>query len=251
MPDRMSIGAITLAIALLTAIAGAPAQDLSKYPDWSGQWKKPAELGNQWDLSRPRGRGQRSPLTPEYQAIYEARLADLAAGGLGGNATAQCVPHGMPQMMTGICAMEIIVTPKTTYLLSDYNEPRRIFTDGRSWPKEIEGTFNGYSIEKWIDENGDGRYNVLEVETRGFKGPCNFDQQIPLHEDGQSIVKERFYLDKADKDLLHIDITTFDHALTEPWSVAKIFRREPDPIWMLSIVPRTTIMSGSARTITS
>src|ERR1017187_4512360 len=119
MPDRMSIGAITLAIALLTAIAGAPAQDLSKYPDWSGQWKKPAELGNQWDLSRPRGRGQRSPLTPEYQAIYEARLADLAAGGLGGNATAQCVPHGMPQMMTGICAMEIIVTPKTTYLLSD------------------------------------------------------------------------------------------------------------------------------------
>jgi hypothetical protein len=212
---------------------GAPAQDMSRYPDWSGQWRKPAGVGNQWDLSRPPGRGQRPPLTPEYQAIYEARLADRANGGLGGNFTAQCLPHGVPQMMTGIYPMEIVVTPRTTYILSDYNEPRRIFTDGRDWPKEIEGTFNGYSIGKWIDENRDGRYNLLEVETRGFKGPRNFDQQgVPLHEDSQSIVKERFFLDKADKDLMHLEITTIDHALTEPWPVAKIFRREPDPIWM-------------------
>jgi hypothetical protein len=233
MLDRSFIGAMTLAGALLATIAGAAAQDMSKYPDWSGQWRKPAAVGNQWDLSRPPGRGQRPPLTPEYQALYEARLADRAKGGLGGNFTAQCVPHGMPQMMTGIYPMELVVTPKATYMLSDYNEPRRIFTDGRSWPKEIEGTFNGYSIGRWIDENRDGRFNVLEVETRGFKGPRNFDQQgIPLHEDSQSIVKERFYLDKADKDLMHLEITTIDHALTEPWSVAKIFRREPDPVWM-------------------
>jgi hypothetical protein len=233
MLERSFIGAMTLAAALLATMAGAPAQDMSKYPDWSGQWRKPAAVGNQWDLSRPPGRGQRPPLTPEYQALYEARLADRAKGGLGGNFTAQCVPHGMPQMMTGIYPMELVVTPKATYMLSDYNEPRRIFTDGRSWPKEIEGTFNGYSIGKWIDETRDGRFNVLEVETRGFKGPRNFDQQgIPLHEDSQSIVKERFYLDRADKDLLHLEITTIDHALTEPWSVAKIFRREPDPVWM-------------------
>jgi hypothetical protein len=233
MLDRSFIGAMTLAGALLATIAGAAAQDMSKYPDWSGQWRKPAGVGNQWDLSRPPGRGQRPPLTPEYQALYEARLADRAKGGLGGNFTAQCVPHGMPQMMTGIYPMELVVTPKATYMLSDYNEPRRIFTDGRGWPKEIEGTFNGYSIGKWIDETRDGRFNVLEVETRGFKGPRNFDQQgIPLHEDSQSIVKERFYLDRADKDLMHLEITTIDHALTEPWSVAKIFRREPDPVWM-------------------
>src|ERR1700693_3144035 len=209
MLERMSIGAIMLAAALLTTIAGAPAQDMSKYPDWSGQWRKPADVGNQWDLSRPPGRGQRPPLTPEYQALYEARIADRAAGGLGGNYTAQCVPHGMPQMMTGIFPMEIVVTPKTTYLLSEYNEPRRIFTDGRDWPREIEGTFNGYSIGRWIDERGDGRYDVLEVETSAFKGPRNFEGTgIPLHEDGESIIKERVYLNKADQVLLHIGITT-------------------------------------------
>ena len=42
----------------------------------------------------------------------------------------------MPQMMTGIYPMEIVVTPKTTYMLSEYNEPRRIFTDGRDWPRD-------------------------------------------------------------------------------------------------------------------
>jgi hypothetical protein len=225
--------AAALAVAFGAAILPARAQDMSKYPDWSGQWKKPAGVGNQWDLSRPPGRGQKPPLTPEYQAIWEARIADRAAGGLGGNYTAQCLPHGMPQMMTGIYPMELVVTPKATYMLSDYNEPRRIFTDGRAWPKEIEPTFNGYSIGQWVDTDGDGKFDTLEVETRDLKGPRNFDQQgIPLHEDGQSVIKERFYLDKADKDLMHIEITTIDHALTEPWAVAKIYRREPDPIWM-------------------
>jgi len=233
MPYRSLIGAIALAAWLVVGPA-AQAQDISKYPDWSGQWKKPDEIGNgQWDISKPRGPGQQAPLTPEYKAIHEARIAERASGGLGGDPTAQCIPHGMPRMMVGVYPMELVVTPRTTYMLSEYNEPRRIFTDGREWPKAVEPTFNGYSIGRWIDENGDGRFNVLEVESRGFKGPRTFEGSgIPLHEDGESIIKERFYLDKADKDLMHLDITTIDHALTEPWAVKKIFRREPDPIWM-------------------
>ena len=35
--------------------------------------------------SRP-GRGQGAPLTPEYQAVFEANLADQKAGGQGGEA---------------------------------------------------------------------------------------------------------------------------------------------------------------------
>jgi hypothetical protein len=218
-----------------TPIAAAHAQDLSKYPDWSGQWKKPEGIGNgPWDVTKPAGRGQQAPLTAEYQAIYEAKLAERAAGGLGGDPTAWCVPHGLPRMMVGIYPMEIIVTPRTTYILSDYNEPRRIFTDGRDWPAEMEATFNGYSIGKWLDNNGDGRFNVLDVETRNFKGPRTFDGSgLPLHEDNQTIVKERFYLDQADKNLLRIEITTIDHALTRPWSVVRPFQHEFNPIWLV------------------
>jgi hypothetical protein len=231
---RSLIGAIVLAAGLAIPLGVAQAQDTSKYPDWSGQWRKPNGIGNgQWDITKPNGRGQDAPLKPEYKAMHEASIADQAAGGQGNNPTGQCIPHGMPRMMIGVYPMELVVTPKATYMLSDYNEPRRIFTDGRSWPKEVEPTFNGYSIGKWIDENGDGRFNLLEVESRGFKGPRTFDGTgIPLHEDGQSIIKERFYLDKADANLLHIEITTIDNALTRPWTVMRPYRREPDPTWL-------------------
>ena len=219
---------------LIISPLGAAAQEMSKYPDWSGQWMKPTGIGNgQWDITKPNGRGQEPPLTAEYRTIYEGRLAERASGGIGGDPTAQCIPHGMPRMMIGVYPMELVVTPKATYMLSDYNEPRRIFTDGRDWPSSVEPTFNGYSIGRWIDATGEGRFNLLEVETRSFRNPRTFEGSgIPLHEDGESIIKERFYLDQADKNLLHIDITTIDHALTRPWSVSRPYRRELNPIWM-------------------
>src|SRR2546430_9792068 len=95
------IGAVAAATVLCSACnGGAEAQDLSKYPDWSGQWKRPAGAGIQWDQTKPFGRGQQAPLTPEYQARYEANLADQAAGGQGDGTTGQCIPHGMPRVMT-------------------------------------------------------------------------------------------------------------------------------------------------------
>src|SRR5262245_31221697 len=71
-----------------------------------------------------------------------------------------------------------------------------------NWPKDAEPSFMGYSIGKWIDEDGRGRYNVLEVETRNLKGPRAFDASgIPLHTDNQTVVKERIYLDKSDPNI--------------------------------------------------
>src|SRR5438132_876678 len=170
---RSSIGAIALVTML--GLSGAQAFDETKYPDWSGQWRRPAGVGVQWDQTKPIGRAQQAPLTPEYQAIYEANLRDQAAGGQGTDPTGKCIPPGMPRMMTTVYPMELIITPKTTYLLNDYTPPRRIFTDGRSFPSAIEPTFDGYSIGRWIDQDGDGRYDVLAVETRGMKSPRTYE----------------------------------------------------------------------------
>ena len=74
MPIRSSIGAVVLATVIVTTIAAARAHDETKYPDWSGQWLRTG--GIQWDTTKPIGRGQQAPLTPEYQAIFEASLAD-------------------------------------------------------------------------------------------------------------------------------------------------------------------------------
>jgi hypothetical protein len=135
-------------------------------------------------------------------------------------------------MMIGYYPMEIVITPDTTHLLMEHiHNFRRIYTDGRDWPEEIEPSFAGYSIGRWIDEDGAGRYNVLEVETRGpFKGPRAYDATgLPLHFDNQSVFMERIHRDKADLNILHDEITVIDHALTRPWTVDKRYVRSQDP----------------------
>jgi len=230
--NPIGFAATALTLLLSSLPAGAQVLDLSKYPDIVAQWRRPAGIGIQWDQTRRVGPPQQAPLTAEYQALYDANLADQAAGGQGADPTGKCIPPGMPRMMTVVFPMEIIIMPKITYILTDYTEPRRIYTDGRDWPKELEPTFNGYSIGQWIDEDGDGRYDALHVETRSFKNPRTFEASgIQLHEDGQTVLRERIYLDKSDKDILHDEITTIDHALTRPWTITKNYRREPNPIW--------------------
>jgi hypothetical protein len=142
----------------------------------------------------------------------------------------------MPRIMTPYVEMEIVVTPETTHILIEHiHDSRRIFTDGRSWPKDyIDPTFQGYSIGKWIDTTGEGRYDTLEVETRYFKGPRAFDATgIPLHPDNQSIIKERIHWNKNDPDVLTNEITTIDNALTHPWTVNKKYVRKKiaQPDW--------------------
>jgi hypothetical protein len=226
------IRATALAAAFLSGTIVALAQEQSNYPDWSGQWLRGPGMGVGWDPTKEPGHGQEAPLTPEYKAKFDAFLADKAAGGLGGDPTALCLPHGMPRMMIGIYPIEFVVTPKVTYVLTDYTTHRRIFTDGRSWPAEILPSYNGYSIGKWTDDDGDGRYDVLEVETRGFKGPRTFEGSgMPLHDDNATVIRERIRLDKSDSNLLRAEFTITDHALTRPWTVSRIYRRGAKPTW--------------------
>ena len=250
------IRTVGLVAALLTTIGSAQAFDDSKYPNLKGQWERFVVRGlpgqPSFDQTKGAGRLQQAPLTPEYQKILDDSIKDQEAGGLGGGADhARCVAAGMPFMMVAFRPLEFIVTPETTYIIiADYDPLRRIFTDGREWPKVIEPTYQGYSIGKWIDTDGDGKYDVLEVETRGFKGPRIYDiSGLPLHRDNQSVFKERFYLDKNDPNLLHDEITVIDHALTHPWTVDKRYIRNPDlrADWPESICPEynANIMIGS------
>jgi hypothetical protein len=228
---RTMIAAVAATLALTI---GAAAQDFSKYPDWSGQWRRAESGPNRYDPAKPPGRGQEAPLTAEYRAIYEAGLKDQAAGGQGNNPTYLCLPGGMPRIMTINQAAEFVVTPNMTYVVFRNIPPRHIYTDGRAFPAEIEPSFSGYSVGKWLDTDGDGRFDTLEVETRNLKGPRTFDGQgTPMHKDGETVIQERIYLDKAG--LLHDDLTTIDHALTRPWTVNKTYRRDNDAPWIEAV----------------
>src|SRR5438105_222023 len=90
MRHRNAIGALVMLAAVLTANCGAHAIDEAKYPDLSGQWNR---------VGAPRWANPKTaPLTAEYRAIFEANLADQAAGGQGTDPTATCLAPGMPRV---------------------------------------------------------------------------------------------------------------------------------------------------------
>jgi hypothetical protein len=232
----ISIGSMSIkSLALLAALLlpgllrpdAAQAFDQSKYPNLKGQWLR---------VGSPRWDDAHAPLTPEYQAIYQANLKDMREGGQGIDPTYTCLSPGMPRIMNAYDPMEVVVTPNTTHILIQHiHDGRRIFTEGRDWPKDEEATFAGYSIGKWIDTKADGHYDLLEVETRNLKGPRVYDSTgLPFHEDNATVIKERIYLDKADANLLHDDITVTDHALTRPFMANKKYSRAPEaqPVWL-------------------
>jgi hypothetical protein len=231
-PMRNTLRALALAAIFGLPCSAQAGESLDKYPQMRGQWIR---LGSaSFDPDKPGGRGQQPPLTPEYQEKLETILKNRADGSLEGNATASCLPAGMPRAMIVYETMDVIVQPHLTYIRMSYmNEVRRILTDGRSWPASLKPSFIGTSIGRWRDEDGDGRYDVLEIETRGFKGPRTFDGTpgIPLHSDNQTVVNERIYMDRADSNVLRADISVTDHSLTRPWVVARKYGRNKDPQW--------------------
>ena len=235
MAKRIWIATLTLAAGLSLLVGAAQAFDESKYPDWKGKWQRPVGERPVW-VKPP----DKAPLTAEYQAIFDWDVADQKAGGHGTEPSWMCLPPGMPRAMNVFEPMEIVITPKVTFvLISHIHDNRRIYTDGRDWPSDLEPSFAGYSIGRWIDSEGSGRYDTLEVETRGpFKGPRAYDTSgLPLHSDNRTIVKERIYLDKQDPKLMWDEITTFDDALTRPWTVMKKYARdtEPNPNWIEAV----------------
>jgi hypothetical protein len=226
--NRILIGAIALTVALLTTLSGAAAFDETKYPNFEGQWKRKLGTVNAWDESKRPGLPQDPPLIPEYRKMWLDSMADQAAGGQGLDTRFTCITNGMPRIMGVIQPIQFVILPKITYVHFEAFMPRRIYTDGRDFPTGEEPSFMGYSIGNWTDADASGRFNTLEVETRLLKGPRAYDfSGIPLHADNETVVKERIYLDKANPNILHDEITVIDNALTRPWTVDKKYIRDP------------------------
>ena len=78
----------------------------------------------------------------------------------------------------------------------------------------------------------------LEIETRFLKNPRGYDTSgIPFHSDNQTVIKERIYLDKADRNTLYDQITVIDNALTRPYTKIQRATRNPNPhpVWFTDV----------------
>src|SRR5258708_2985113 len=238
MSYRISACAVALATALLATPSAAQVVDFGKYPNFKGQWVRTGNPNNWIALA-----GQ-PPLTPEYQKIWEGITADLKAGGPGNWPSTFCIPAGMPAMMSFYDPMEMIVMPDITYILISHNDDsyRRIYTHAPDFPPQALPPFGGFSLGKWVDEDGDGKYDVLEIETRFLKNPRGYDiSGLPFHSDGQTVIKERIRLDKADRNVLYDEITVIDNAMTRPYSKIQKATRNPNPrpVWHSEVCSET------------
>jgi hypothetical protein len=132
------------------------------------------------------------------------------------NLTANCLPPGLPGIMSQPYPYEFLLTPGQVTIISEaYTEVRHIYTDGRPLPEDPDPNFYGTSVGHW-----DG--NTLVVDTVGFaqvpRG-LNFPYSDKLK------VTERFQL--TDPDTMSIETTITDPlALTAPYSMgARSLRR--------------------------
>jgi hypothetical protein len=219
---------------------------LAKLPDFSGVWERggvggggnaafgtaPAPRGNQPPAGNrgtppqgaaggARGRGATGPsFTPKYEAM---RVAAARVPQPEDNSTANCLPPGMPGIMTQPYPMEFLLTPgKVTIIIEAYTEVRHIYTDGRPLPDEPDPKFFGTSVGHW---EGD----TLVVETVGFNEYVQLARGVP-HGDKMKIV-ERFRL--TDPDGMSIETTITDpDVLTAPYTTTAPLRRHRN--WTIS-----------------
>ena len=217
-------GLLFLATACVQNTAGNSSTSSIQHPDWSGQWSRIGSLN--WE---PEGYAVAGPppLTPEYQARREEFQRMRDQGILVGDPPATCLPPGMPRVMTMSFPFEMVITPNTSYILGDWESAvRRIYTDGRDWPDFMLPEFNGYSIGQWHDEDSDGTYDMLAVETRAIKGPRSMDSTaVVAHDNNQTVVFEEFR--RIDESTLEDKITTIDDAFTGPWTVQRRYSHTP------------------------
>jgi hypothetical protein len=131
---------------------------------------------------------------------------------------ANCLPPGMPSIMSQPYPMEILLTPgKVTLVIEAFTQVRHIFTDGRELPEFPDPTFFGTSVGRW--EGG-----TLVAESVGFNDFVTISG-IP-HSD-QMKITERFVL--LDDDTLQIETTITDPlALTQPYTTSATLRRHRD-----------------------
>ena len=221
--DHWALTLLVLAVPGAAALA-QPAPDAAAYAALA----KLPEIAGLWEITfggGPRGAPPEGPsLTPAYAAKLKSYQEAQARGEIQDTPAANCVPAGMPGVMTQPYPIEILVTPgKITVIAEAYSQWRQIFTDGRKHPDDPDLTYNGHSIGHW---EGD----TLVVDTVGFTTDTALGGFGMRHSDKMHVV-ERFKLAAPDRLELQTAITD-PEALTKSWNSTRVFGRHRD--WTLA-----------------
>jgi hypothetical protein len=168
------------------------------------------------------GRGPDAPkLTPAYLAKWEVLAKSRISGSYEYDNVANCLPPGVPAMMSAAYGMEIMQDEQKITIFGEHQDAyRRIFLDGRKPTPEIlaDPTYAGYSTGRW---EGD----TLVVDTVALTTKSYIDGSSP-HSDKMTVRERIRWVDGV----LENQITVTDpEALTEPWRVTRRYRKASYP----------------------
>ena len=176
-------------------------------PDLSGIWQVPGIrflLNIAVDL-----KDVNVPFQPWAAAIYKERVENFGKD----DPNNRCLPSITPEKIAVTSPWKIVEIPGETIILYESRTIfRQIFTDGRSFPKDMQPAWQGYSIGHW---EGD----TFVVETKGFNDKGWLDTNGHPVTDALHVI-ERY----TRKDFGHMDVAiTIDDpkAYTRPWTVVE------------------------------
>jgi hypothetical protein len=156
------------------------------------------------------------PLQPWAAALLQQRIETDGKDHPG----ARCLPSGIPEKLSIPDGVKLVQTPDVTLFLWDSRTIfRQVFTDGRSFPKDPQPTWMGYSIGHW---EGD----TFVVQTIGQNGKTWLDMRG--HPATEALrVTERYTRPTIGR--MSITVTIDDpKAYTRPWDVRLSWRLLPD-----------------------
>jgi hypothetical protein len=185
---------------------------LADLPDWSGVWSP------DWGLTA-RNRGITPQLTPAGAALSAAYKASQEKGENLQTQAANCVPPGLPGLMSQPYPIEFMFRPGAVYIITEtYSQVRRVYTDGSPLPEDPDLWFNGHSIGHWEGE-------TLIVETNGLN-PQNV--LVPgIRATEQTRLREKIWSEAPGQ--LTIETTITDPTyFTQPFVTRSVFSRKSD-----------------------
>jgi hypothetical protein len=183
--------------------AANPWTALAKLPDWNGVWEI------DWRNVRGAPPRPQMKLMPEYQKKLDAYRAAQKDGENLQTEGANCVPPGLPGIMSQPYPIEFLYQPDKIVMLAEaYMLFRQIYTDGRTHPEDPDPTYHGHSIGHW---EGD----TLVVDSVGFTESTLLAGGVP-HSDQLRIVER---IRKVSPEWLEIETTLIDPVvLAEPYT---------------------------------
>ncbi len=186
---------------------------LASLPDWAGIWT--------FDFPTPGGAPPEQPaLTAASAAELKTMEAAEAKNEEPATESANCLPPGMPTIMFQPYDVEFLFTPgRVTIIQEAYMQVRRVFTDGRGHPADVDPTFNGHSIGHW-----EGDTLVVDTVGLGHKTPLGFNR---LQHGPNLHVVERIRLTAPDAMEDRMTLTD-PEVLAKPWHLVRTYTRHRD-----------------------